>query len=295
MVSCSAPVSPPLPSVTHSATKETTPTITPDRIATSVAEAKAIAATLTAEFPTSTLTATNTKSPSPTMTLEPTDTLEPERAQETIQPLLREPMNCEVPCFWGIIPGQTPFDEAKDFFNHLGFTPSEGKYQHSDQDYYFITVNKSNGEPDTDVTLLADNNLVENIVLTPHVTQPAEGSPREWIAYSPETLIKRFGSPSRVQFAVGWQQSITINMIMYFEPSDLIVCYSGYGMDPMLFCPLTAPFDRVRLWLGPNPPDTPSFETVSLEKATSLTIDQFTQLMLGDPQEACFVLNGDFA
>jgi hypothetical protein len=85
---------------------------------------------------------------------------------------------------------------------------------------------------------------------------------------------------------------------MYFDDLDLIALYSGYNMIPdrphsPLVCPLTAPFDHVRLWMGPNPPDPPTFISVPLEKATSLTNDEFTELMLGDPQQACFYLNGD--
>ena len=135
--------------------------------------------------------------------------------------------------------------------------------------------------------------LLENIEVTPYIFRHTkEGSPREWIAYSPETLIKRYGKPSRVEFAVDKQQSITVVMILYFDTSDLIVAYSGYDMYPWMFCPLTtAPFDSVRLWIGPNPRNTPSFDTVALENATSLTMDQFTQLMLGDPQKACFSVN----
>jgi hypothetical protein len=201
-------------------------------------------------------------------------------------------MNCAVPCFWGIIPGKTSFDEAKIFFSHLGFTPFEGIDRNSPSSgMYFYTISYDSGTGhDSSVTLHINNNLVEDIRVTPDISKPKEGSPREWIAYSPETLIKRYGSPSRVEFAVGSQQSVSINMIMYFDTSDLIVHYSGYNMTPERFCPKTAPFDFVRLWMGPNPPNTPSFETLPLEKATSLTMDQFTQLMLGDPKKACFTV-----
>lgn len=141
------------------------------------------------------------------------------------------------------------------------------------------------------MTLHTDNNnVVENIVVTPDIPKPKEGSPREWIAYSPETLIDRYGSPTRVEFTVGLGPNIGINMIMYFDSSDVIVHYSGYNMTPDWFCPLIAPFDFVRLWIGQNPPDTPSFETVPLERATSLSMDQFTQLMVGESDKACFEL-----
>jgi len=229
----------------------------------------------------------------PTVTLTPVEPLEPAQARETIQPLLKEPMNCAVPCFWGIIPEQTSLDEARIFFSKLGFTPFEGINPNSGRYFYTISYDSSTGY-DSYVTFHRDtNNLVENIVVSPDIPKPKEGSPREWIAYSPETLIKRNGEPSRVEFAVGLGPSIGINMIMYFDASDLIVHYRGYNMNPKRFCPLTAPFDFVRLWMGHNPPDTPSFETVPLEKVTSLTIDQFSQLMMGDPEKACFTVKGE--
>lgn len=224
--------------------------------------------------------------PSPTITQTPLDTFEPAQARETIQPLLKEPMNCAVPCFWGIIPGKTSLDEARVFFSRLGFTSREG------QDFYSTGYKPDSGGGFA-VTFHAPGAIIENIVVTPDISTPEEGSPREWIGYSPETLIKQYGSPSRVEFAVGSSPNIGINMIMYFDTSDLIVHYSGYNMTLERFCPLTAPFDHIRLWMGHNPPDTPSFETVSLEKATSLTMDQFTQLMMGDPKDACLTVKGE--
>ena len=230
--------------------------------------------------------------PSPDITLTPIDTLEPVQVKETLQPLIKEPMNCAVPCFWGIIPGKTHLDEVKILFNHLGFTPREGK------DFYSIAY-KSDSGSGFSLIFYTSNNFIENIEVTQYITKQEEGSPREWIAYSPETLIKRYGSPSSVRFVVssvglvGSVPNIGVNMIMYFDTSDLIVEYSGNNMTPKRFCPSTAPFDFVRLWMGPNPPDTPSFETVPLEKATSLTMEQFTQLMIGDSKKACFTVNGN--
>ncbi len=227
----------------------------------------------------------------PTLTPTPLNTLEPAQITETLQPLLENPMNCAVPCFWGIIPGKTQLDEVRNFFNRLGFTPFEGK------DFYTITYNKS-ASGDSSVTFYTFNNFVENIVVDPRIAEQKAGSPRAWIAYSPETLIRRYGSPSRVEFAVAWgQNNPGIDMIMYFDISnfdkpDLIVDYSGSNM-PLRLCPLTASFDFVRVWMGYNPPNPPSFGTVPLEQATSLTMDQFTQLMLGDPKKACFTLNGN--
>jgi hypothetical protein len=255
--------------------------------------------TISISFPTPTgIVSLPSDTPSPTITPTPLATLEPTQVWETLQPLIKEPMNCAVPCFWGIIPGKTSLDEARSFFSHLGFTPFEGMDRNTPSSgmyFYTISYDSGSGYPSS-VTLYASNNLVEDIVVDPDIPKPKEGSPREWIAYSPETLIKRYGSPSRVVFAgasqglAGSPPVIGIDMIMYFDTSDLIVNYSGVGMTPNSFCPLTAPFDFVRLWIGSYPPEAPSFQTMPLEEATSLTMDQFTQLMTGDPKKACFKL-----
>jgi hypothetical protein len=232
----------------------------------------------------------------PTLTLTPIATLAPQEITETLQPFLKDPMNCSVLCFWGIIPGKMRLDEVRGFFNQMGFTPFEGNDPNSGRDFYTIEY-QSRGNADSSFTLYVSNGWIENIVVTPRIVRQKEGSPREWIAYSPETLIKKYGKPSRVEFAVDWGPNFVIAMTMYFDVSDLIVIYSGYNMIPdrpysPRLCPLTAPFDDVRLWLGSSPPNPP-FTGIALEKATSLTVDQFTQLMLGNPQKACFTLNGN--
>jgi hypothetical protein len=242
--------------------------------------------------PTSTVPPAVTETSSPTATQKPLALLNPESVKETVQPLLQDPMDCAVPCFWGITPGKTRLDEVRAFFSPLGLTHKEGTDPNSGKYVYSVAYESGMGR-DSSVIFYTSNSLVENIEVTPEITKQKEGSPREWIAYSPETLIKRYGSPSRVEFTVGSGPNIGMDMIMYFDTSDLIVHYSGYNMTPESFCPLMAPFDFVRLWIGPNPPDTPSFDTVPLEKATSLTMDQFTQLMKGDPQNACFTVKGE--
>ncbi len=245
--------------------------------------------------PTLTKVSTTTETPSPTATQTPLATLGPESVKETMQPLLQNPMNCDTPCFWGIIPQKTRFDDVRTFFNRLGFIPFEGNFG---KEFYSIEYTPDNGSK-ISVTFYINNNLIDSIEITPEIIEQKPGSPREWIAYSPETLIKKFGKPSRVVFWIDGGPQFTTIMIMYFDALNLIVDYSGVDKFPPgnLFsprlCPLTAPFDYVRLWIGENPPHPPTFETVPLEKATSLTLDQFTQLMLGTPQNACFTLNED--
>jgi hypothetical protein len=238
-----------------------------------------------------------TKTILPTVTLTPVDTLEPERIAETMQPLLRDPLNCAMPCFWGITPGKTSIDKVRAFFSPLGFPHGEGIDPNSARNFYSVGYESSIGR-NSYVTFYISNNWVESIEIVPEITKQKEGSARQWIAYSQETLIKKYGQPSRVGFDLAWPGGggSVIVMNMYFDAGGLIVQYTGENMLPSSnhsprLCPLTARFDYVRLWLGPNPPYP--LPSVSLMKATSLTIDQFTRMMLGEPKQACFIVNGN--
>jgi hypothetical protein len=240
-----------------------------------------------------------TETPSPAITQYLTITLDPESIQKTIQPLLQDPFNCDVPCFMGIIPSKTSLEKVKVFFSPFGFQQTEGIGQNVGEDYYSVDYENSIGY-DSSVFFAASDNIVQTIVIMPDISRQIEGRPREWIAYSPEMLIKKFGQPSRVQIGLDWWPNMhnTISMIMYFDHLDFIALYSGDNMitgDPssQKLCPITDPFNHIRFWMGNNPPNPPSFETVPLEVATSLTIEQFTNLMIGDTENVCFTLNAD--
>lgn len=186
-------------------------------------------------------------------------------------------------------------DEAKTLLSSLGLKHREG-FDPSSGQYFYSAGYESVSDSVSSVTLFSTNNIVESIEITPVITIPADGSPREWTAYSPETLIKKFGKPSRVNFALDLGPIVTIGMTIYYDKYDLIADYSVLDsslerhVSPRL-CPLVAPFDFVRIWIGPNPPYAPSFHTETLKKATSLTIEQFIELMLGDPEDACFIID----
>jgi hypothetical protein len=221
------------------------------------------------------------------------NTLESTQAMEMLESLLKNPMNCSVPCFFGIIPGKTHVDEVRNLFSRLGFSYREGKdFYNEDESFYSTGYGSENSGNGFSAVFDYSGTFVDNINVTPYITrQTDENSPRSWIAYSPETLIKRYGTPMDVEFGVDWQQSISIAMVMYFSSPDLSVLYEGYDMDNFRFCPLTAPFDYVNVLIGPTPKLLSMDRTVSLEKATSLTLDQFAQLMLGDPKKACFSIS----
>jgi hypothetical protein len=237
--------------------------------------------------PLDTITQVPSPTLTPTITKTPLDTLAPEKAIETIKTLLREPVDCAAPCFWGIIPGQTSYPESDAIFRYYGF-------------YSWPNLTLNYGDDRTlslHVSLAGQNHFVESIRITIIPEQQTSGIAREWSAYSLDTLIKRYGTPSRVDFIASWGPRSFTSMQMYFNALDLIVQYAGFGIvhwqnDAWQVCPLAAQFDGVLLWMGKNPV-YPPLPGVPVEKATSLTVDEFSKLMTGDPSQACFIFNLD--
>ena len=276
-------------------------------ILTLVACGPAVVATPTvAPSPSSTLapatvTATSTETPTPqtptaTLTLTPPIPLGSEEAKATIQALLREPVDCAAPCFWGIMPGQTTLGEAWNIFTLLGIQHLNTTYRDpaykgmrlTTAQYDFLSMR---------ITLVMRDDIVMNLHVRMTPEEQKAGIAREWLAYSPERLIYRYGQPSKVDLALDRGPNVAFAMIMYFDEYDLIVIYGGNQVVPRQagsfeVCPLTAQFDMVWLWMGKDPIYPPGSH-VPLEKATGMTLEEFSKLMTGDSNEACFTVKGE--
>lgn len=280
---CDSPGSPVIPSAIP-----TTPNSQPD-LALTPTGTETIVPTPTAQLPSVT--------PSPTNTPTPLDTLQPEIVEQTLQPLFREPLDCAAPCFWGIIPQKTTRDEARIFFNHLGLESDILSDQEKGSDTFFDRMKYESITGLRSLILLYGNkNLIGSINVRMSVSNQDQASRVEWRAYSPETLIKRYGNPSRIDFSLtlGPDNSYLYGMVLYFDANSMIVEYFGGASAPGFpyshrICPLTAPFEHVWIWFGENPryPPLPGLE---IEKVSSLDVDQFSQLLLDDPQQACVTL-----
>jgi hypothetical protein len=222
--------------------------------------------------------------------LTPPSTLQPEEAEETIRRLLKESADCDAPCFWEIVPGETSLGEARNIFTRLGlsleFTLAEGGSR-----FYAAGYDFDDGLS-IEVILTVQNNIVENlrVYLTPD--EHNAGVPRAWSTFSPERLIQRYGLPSKVDiFFDGGAPYPAYFIDLYFDAKDLVIEYYSYDLGPNLrVCPLVDQMSSVRIWMGQNPVNPP-FDAVLLEEATSITMAEFSKLMTNDSNRACFQLN----
>ena len=282
--------------------KETTPNVLEPGFPTATA-LPVVAPTVETPPPSPTsIPSTATPRPTQTATLMPPATLVPQQAEASIRELLQEP-ECLAPCFWGIIPGQTTFDEAKNIVAHLGLQ-LEHTNTRDNKDFYESGYEFDNGLSVAVVLAIQDERVTKvNVYINPERPEDPE-TPREWLAYSPETLIKQYGTPSKVDIfgTMSGEQGDSLGLAygvnMYFDAVDLIVeYYSAYDyvkIDPttglVRICPLTDQFQAVRIWPGKDPQPEPS-AGILLEEATSMTLEEFSELMTGEADNACFDLS----
>jgi hypothetical protein len=230
--------------------------------------------------------------PTETATLTLPVTLEPEQAKEALSILLQEPIDCLAPCFWGITPKQTTLDEARTILNHFGLQTKSTTFQ--GKDFHGIRYDFESSLSII-VTLTVQDYIVTDLRVDINPETQMPGVAREWSAYSPETLIARYDLPSKVDFFVGRAEpSPSYAIDIYFDTVDMIIQYYSYDIRAnWQICPLTDQMDSIRIWMGKNPIYPPPSDLISLEQATSLTMEKFYESMTGDPKKACLTLKGE--
>jgi hypothetical protein len=251
------------------ATFTTTPTLTPTDVP-----------------PTSTSTPTLTATLTPTLT--PPPTMDPAQAKEMIRKFLKEPVDCAAPCFWGITPGQTTLGEATNILAELGIALEPvypGFYK-----FYQAEYELGNGLS-VQLNPTVKDGVIANTTVSIHPEKQRAGVKREWQAFSPDSLISRYGLPSRVGFSLGRvATNPDYNITIFYDELDMIIQYgSPEGRDSKI-CPLTDWIDYMRIWFGENPAHPPLTGGVPLVTATTMTMEEFGELMTGDPGKACFRL-----
>lgn len=262
------------------------------------------------QFPVATATQTkstpmpisqNTKTLSITSTSPPTQTatktfspptLEPGQASERILEFLQNDDSCPRPCFLGIIAEQTTYSEAKTILSQLGLR-LEGP-EPIDKGILYGTSIGFNSGLHVRIRLIISDEIVSDIEISIIPEMQRAGAPREWLIYSPEILMRSYGQPSRVDILLGRvAPHPALDLVLYFNEFDTIIEY--YKSDSGVYneiCPIHDQFASVRLWIGKNPLHPP-FSGEPLEKTTDLTLESFSQLMTGDPEQACFTYNPD--
>ena len=134
--------------------------------------------------------------------------------------------NCALPCIWGIVPGESSFQEAQQFFSYLGW---KGDKNFGNYGWIYETFERV-GIIDiyVDAFIYAPNDVVEKINFG-----LGGNSYVDYIKYySFENIMKVLGKPSRVLAFISppMLESSTqtiFGLLLYYETPNILVAYDG--------------------------------------------------------------------
>lgn len=232
-----------------------------------------------------------TLTPVPSVTLTPLPTIPTEQVEDIVRSMLLEP---QAPCFWGICPGVTTLGEVENIFSRIGFNIVHTNTRDG-QELYQIPIELSSGLGISPLLAVRDG-IVKSvqIYIDPEVEQ--SNVEREWLAFSPETLINQYGPPSKVEYFIDVGPGNQYSIVLKFNTVDMILEYWSDTQfydkvnETFILCPLTDQYSSVRIWLGKEPENTP-LPGLSIEDTLPMTLEQFGELMTANPDDACLLID----
>jgi hypothetical protein len=171
------------------------------------------------------ITPLRTETSMPTMTSD-------ERAIQ-VKDLLISNSGCDLPCWWGIVPGVTKIKELESFLYGLGAKYS--LYEESGANLYYT------GGFDLDREGVFNNiafqeidGVVFAIIIDASGLNNSPNFKLVWKSFSPETILQRYGAPTRI-----WVSSISsvhegtpgntmpYSIWLFYDNLDVLIRYGG--------------------------------------------------------------------
>lgn len=254
-------------------------------------------------FPTNMLVlATLTQTPLPEDTQEaiatnipihPSPTLTGMEIEDLISSLMAANGNCTKPCFWGLVPGETTIINGIDFITGFRKTVLSGQRESVK---YYTTSLTTNGLA-ISIILWDREGILNNLnvdmgALTGEIPISSLG------AFNSQEILEMNGRPTEVSFYLSKStESPSSNSVGY----GYILTYPGFVVEyyeqqipatsPATVCPLIdSGLVGVKLWLG-EAQAYPPVPGVDLGTATTMSVDEFYNIMLSEPDKACFSLD----
>lgn len=202
--------------------------------------------------PTSTATALPTATLPPTATLTPTPlpTLPANQAQALMLELFRNNAGCRLPCWWGITPGQTPWEIAQRFLATFAFDIKEGRSaEHHFYTVYLIVPEEIYPYQIEFYPVLAHdydviNGIVEVIQVEPGLVPNYELS----------EFLRTYGSPTEVwlrTYNQAREGDLQFDVVLFYPTQGILARYATQGQvvrSRIRGCPQQKPAAILALW-----------------------------------------------
>lgn len=231
-----------------------------------------------------------TRPPSPSLVVNTpvttrTPTLTPEQEKAFVIDALTNNGGCELPCWWGIVPGESTLATLVSKFGFYGnsFSQQDGSMLY---DGPYFAIRDSAGLDDYYVNLqfFERNGVLQSIKVSSQALTKSKNFSQDWRRYSIDQVLARYGTPSRiqVQFVPGASPGYALTLV--YEPSGFWIRYQGpatYDGAMVRACPTFTEMKYIVLELQSPVAKAPVFQPDpagydrSLEEATGMSLKMF--------------------
>jgi hypothetical protein len=258
-------------------------------------------ATTITQTPTITLTQAPiiTTTSSPTITHTPLPTLTADEREDYFIGLIQNIGKCILPCWWGMTPGKTSWQEVENFVSGLGF----GEFPLADEDYVDIPADIEKQQLYQSFHIRRKSDLVSNILFDAYGTYSPASMLSVWSSYSPKAILSTYGEPSRIMLHAAYGNQAVYNLLLFYDQKGILIVYGGMALlagDNIHICPnfqTQEGIDFIRFFLQEPISQEPlenmyeAYTTLmptpqKLEDATGLSILDFVEL--ANSESFCF-------
>lgn len=235
----------------------------------------------------------------------PTATLTNEQIGENLTELMSTNAGCQLPCWWGITPGETPLDLARENLATLGAS----------------IVGSSSLSMGVDWGMFVEFEVSNSIIQTMDIYSgyisgriDRDKYINGWQPYNLMAVLDRFGLPTRVLVYYPFQadpSSPAYHLLVFYEELGIEIDYTGsveiLGEDHYRACPDMADIWIVHLFLYQSgyvdnvverilPASSISYiadpetvhEAISWEQVTGTTLESFYESFHNNETNTCF-------
>jgi hypothetical protein len=215
--------------------------------------------------------------------LTPLPTIPPVSAEAYALELMKTNNGCKLPCWWGIVPGETMWASTRQFLESFVL-----KIISWDSDQYTMEYKLPESDAVESMNISVDKGLVQKIYITSGGTVAS---------YQLDQLLSTYGTPSNILVLYSWMGEVGVlqlYLLLYYSEQGILAEYvidSELVNDLYRSCPkgvgptLTLWFPTPNVKLTDIYPHVKGFK--SLKEATGMNIQSFYELFKNSKNGLC--------
>ena len=203
--------------------------------------------------PTKTPVPSVTSRPFPTASLTPLATYPPEEALAKVLELLETNAECQLPCWWGIVPGETRANDAYNFLSSITNAIFGDTTDSSTYDSFYVQISLT-------IEYSPGDFIFQNFSYSDGLIEGIHVGFLENDRHSFRQLLNDFGQPDQI-----WVDALNSRnqtegfefVIILFYSNEGIIALSHYESEisggNFIVCPPSNKFTRLGLWMKGDP------------------------------------------